>query len=125
MALDRRRFLQVTAAGMAASLTSTACAGERGEHSTALAQPALLAMLGHDRVRGIGAQYRAMVPRENSIKALQAAISKTHEKVLGIWDQSIEQQIHDDFAAGRVVIVGGWVLAVTEARQCALYSLSV
>jgi hypothetical protein len=31
--------------------------------------------------------------------------------------------IRDDFAAGRTVLVDGWVLSVTEARQAALYSL--
>ena len=29
-----------------------------------------------------------------------------------------------DFEAGRTVLVSGWVLSQTEARQCALYSLS-
>jgi hypothetical protein len=29
--------------------------------------------------------------------------------------------VQDDFANGRTVIVNGWVLARTEARQCALF----
>ena len=33
-------------------------------------------------------------------------------------------QVRDDFANGRTVLVNGWVLAVTEARQCALFSLA-
>jgi hypothetical protein len=31
--------------------------------------------------------------------------------------------IQRDFAEGRTVLLDGWVLSVTEARQCALYSL--
>jgi len=35
---------------------------------------------------------------------------------------SIDDRIRDDFGAGRTVVVDGWLLSVTEARQCALYS---
>jgi hypothetical protein len=31
--------------------------------------------------------------------------------------------VRGDFAHGRTVIVDGWILSVTEARQCALFSL--
>jgi hypothetical protein len=37
---------------------------------------------------------------------------------------SIDDQIRDDFTAGRTVVVDGWVLSVTEARQAALFSLA-
>lgn len=126
MTLDRRRFLQLTAAGTVASLTNSACARDAGEDAQALAQPALLEMLGADRAREIGTQYRAAVPRENTAAALRAAISSSqHQRFPWIGRGSIEEQIRDDFAAGRIVVVSGWVLSETEARQCALYSLSV
>ena len=32
--------------------------------------------------------------------------------------------VHDDFDDGRTVVVDGWILSATEARQCALYSLT-
>jgi hypothetical protein len=38
--------------------------------------------------------------------------------------KSIDDTVHEDFASGRTVVVDGWVLAVTEARQCALFSLA-
>ena len=126
MTLDRRRFLQLTAAGAVASLTDFACTRDNGEDAQALAQPALLEMLGPERAREIGTQYRAAVPRENTAAALRAAISSSqHQKFPWIGRRSIEDQIRDDFAAGRTVVVNGWVLSETEARQCALYSLSV
>ena len=124
MTLDRRRFLQVTAAGAVASLTGSACARDTAEDERALAKPALLEMLGPERAREIGAQYRATVPKENTVPALRAAISSSHNKFPWIGRRSIEDQIRDDFAAGRTVVVSGWVLSETEARQCALYSLS-
>jgi hypothetical protein len=36
----------------------------------------------------------------------------------------LEEKIVRDFAESRTVIVDGWVLSVTEARQCAAYSIS-
>ena len=126
MTLDRRGFLQLTAAGMVASLTNSACARDTGEDAQALAQPALVEMLGAERAREIGTQYRAAVPKENTAAALRAAISiSQHQRSPWIGRRSIEEQIRDDFAAGRTVVVAGWVLSETEARQCALYSLSV
>jgi hypothetical protein len=126
MTLDRRRFLQLSAAGVAASLTSSACGRDTGDDAQALAQPALVEMLGAERAREIGRQYRASVPGENTAAALRAAISSSqHQTFPWIGRQSIEETIRDDFYAGRTVVVSGWVLSETEARQCALYSLSV
>jgi hypothetical protein len=126
MTLDRRRFLQVAATGMVAGLTTSACARDTSEDASALGKPALVEMLGPERAREIGAQYRATVPRENTPAALRDAISGSqHRQFPWIKRQSIDEQVRDDFAAGRIVVVSGWVLSETEARQCALYSLSV
>ena len=126
MTPDRRRFLQLTAAGMVASMTSSACGRDATEDSRALARPELVDMLGAATVREIGKRYRADVPSENSAAALQAAISDTKSQEIRLlrggraW---IDDQVRDDFAEGRTLLVGGWVLSVTEARQCALFSL--
>jgi hypothetical protein len=126
MTLDRRRFLQLAATGMVAGLTTSACARDAGEDAIALGKPALLEMLGPERTREIGAQYRAAVPTGNTAANLRDAISSSqHHQFPWIRNRSIEEQIRDDFAAGRTVVVSGWVLSETEARQCALYSLSV
>jgi hypothetical protein len=130
MTLDRRRFLQLTAGGLAASLASlgsSACGRESGEDDErALAQPGLIEMLGAERVRRIGERYRSTVPSENSRAALRAAIAQSRRSgflLRRLRHRSIEQQVRDDFAAGRTVVVDGWVLSATEARQCALFSL--
>jgi hypothetical protein len=125
MTLDRRRFLQLTATGMVVSVTSSACTGDSGEDVRALARPELLSMLGTERVRELGLHYRAAVPKENTVPALRAAIADGRRRGLRFpWTRpSMEQQVRDDFAAGRTVLVEGWVLSATEARQCALFSL--
>ena len=109
--LDRRRFLQLTALAFAATIVDSGCsrAGDRG----ALDEPQLVEILGPERVRELGAHYRAAHPSENTDAALRAAIS-----------QGAASRYRDDFEAGRTVLVDGWVLSVTEARQAALFSLT-
>ncbi len=122
MMMDRRRFIEVTAVGMVAGVTGLACA-ETAEDVRALARPDVLEMLGAERTREIGARYRATVPAEQTVGDLHAAIMGSQRR--WHWGRSIRSLVHDDFEAGRTVLVGGWVLSQTEARQCALYSLSV
>jgi hypothetical protein len=123
--MDRRSFLQRTAAGLAAGLTTAACGNNVDDDFAELARPALVEMLGPERTRQVGTQYRTTVPRESTIAALREAISSSrHHAFPWLWNQSIDDRVRDDFAAGRVVVVSGWVLSETEARQAALYSLS-
>lgn len=126
MTIDRRQFLQFTAAGALAGLTSSACSTGEAADTRELARPELLGMLGADRVRELGLRYRHMVPAENREAALRAALS--HEPSQGLafpWTSRplMAQHVEDDFANGRTVLVNGWVLSATEARQCALFCL--
>jgi hypothetical protein len=127
MTIDRRQFLQLTAAGALAGLASGACANDEAGDTRAVAQPALLGMLGADRVRELGVRYRQMVPEENREAALRGAITDGGRRGLRFpWTSgpSLARQVRDDFAEGRTVLVNGWVLSATEARQCALFSLT-
>ena len=122
--LDRRRFLQFSGLGIIGFVADSACS-TTARDSDALDHSQLLAMLGADRVRQLGAHYRAATPSENTADRLRAAVSNGHPfriPLLGIG--SIDDQIRADFTAGRTVLVDGWVLSVTEARQAALFSLA-
>lgn len=81
-----------------------------------LGQPALCDMLGPSRVRELGMEYRRMASGESDVPSLSAAIQQKN-------NETLETGIRKDFATGQTVIVKGWVLSVTEARQCALFSL--
>jgi len=124
MALDRRNFLKLGASA-AIGLVSSACYGEHAE-ADALDRPNLLEMLGSDRVRSLGTRYLATVPGENSAQALRAAIAERRSSPLHVaWARtSVEDAVREDFADGRTVIIDGWVLSLTEARQCALFALA-
>ncbi len=124
MAMDRRRFLQLSAASVLVATTGTACRGDDIDQGT-LARPAVLALLGPVRVREIGVRYRQTVPAERAAPALRAALANDGDALRLPWSkrQSLAERISSDFAAGRTVVVNGWLLSTTEARQCALFSL--
>jgi len=127
--MDRRQFLDVTAtSALAAGLPSGGRATNAGAafNLHALAQPDLLPILGPEAVREIGVRYRELVPSENQLQALHAAILGTRPRSSPIpWlaGPSIGAMVAEDFAAGRTLVVQGWVLSTTEARQSALYSM--
>jgi hypothetical protein len=119
--IDRRRFLTLSSA-IGAGVATLACG--RASESNSLAQPDLLVALGPDAVRRLGQRYRASVPGESDAPQLNAAIqtSRPWTARIGLSHPAMADQIRDDFDAGRTVIVDGWLLSRTEARQCALYS---
>jgi hypothetical protein len=128
MAMNRRQFLRVGGtSAVAASLSGlpgASAAASFGLHT--LAQPDLLSILGPEVVRKIGLQYRTVVPAENQVQALHAAILAARpwtSRLLGFPRPRVADMVAADFARGRTIVVQGWVLAATEARQSALFSL--
>jgi hypothetical protein len=81
-------------------------------------------------LRIIGDSYRIMKPDENSkVKLLNEIKSGMHSIETGTFDSSnqameIEKNVEMDFKSEKLIVVKGWVLSETEARQCALLSLS-
>lgn len=91
----------------------------------ALARPRLLDML-HDSeiVRALGAKYREVVPAERDTPALtQAILGAAWPATPSALRQHMDERVQRDFDAGQTIRLDGWILSVTEARQCALYSL--
>ena len=81
-------------------------------------------------LKEIGSAYRKLVPAENEKQKLtDLLLSETDGKKLKASDSSaieelLTKKIHEDFIAQRTIIVKGWIISVTEARQCALFSLT-
>lgn len=128
MTFDRRQFLRVTATGTILGLLGAdrAFSASLARDSHALASPDLLAMLGASRVRAVGTRYRREHPVEATAPALRAALLdtlSTEGRASGVGVVPIAEVIRADFARGRTVVVDGWLLSLTEARQCALFSL--
>ena len=118
--LDRRQFLSAAAGGAALTLMGA----RRVQYDTAsdlhaISHPELLGALGANAVREIGEAYRTLVPAESDRASLETALRAE----LRAADSSNADPVRADFAAGRVIVVRDWVLSVTEARQCALFSV--
>jgi hypothetical protein len=124
MVMNRRNFLRVASAtALGAALSG--CAPDSTYDDRALARPELLAAVGADTVRAIGAKYRAAVRAEHDVASLRAAILQSRPwtaRFLGS-RVTIADQVRADFERRRTVVVDGWILSETEARQCAIASL--
>ncbi|HET6569469.1 MAG TPA: twin-arginine translocation signal domain-containing protein [Rhodothermales bacterium] len=127
--MDRRQFLQATSVGaVGLGLPAAAWFTDSDPSLQRLAEPELLYILGDpERVREIGTVYRMSVPHEGDAEALRDAIlagSEASGRVPEFTTSAhLRKQVSSDFAADRTVVINGWVLSVTEARQCALFSL--
>ena len=123
--MDRRHFLSLASIAALGALAS-GCAPGAGYDAESLARPALLDALGTEKVRAIGERYRETMRDERDARAIRAAILDSRPfgaRFLGAAAPPVAELVRADFANGRTVVVDGWVLAATEARQCALFSL--
>ena len=122
--LDRRHFLAGCLAGGGAALAALAVPDA--------ARAALLHPDGLDTHRLIGDWYLDRYPAERDVsvlaKALSAAIPGFSRSGAQADPQRLKAAIRaaraDDFARDDVVSIGGWLLARTECRLCALAALS-
>lgn len=129
--MQRRTFLWLSLTG-AASLTlpSLSCSNKNAGVQKTLAQPKVLFRFCDVKtIKEIGEKYRQLTPAENGADRLQEALlrtaggnGKTTPSDAALQTQ-MEQNIKKDFEANRIVRINGWILSVTEARQCALYSI--
>ena len=125
--MRRRDFIQLSAfAAAAISFPLLHSCNQSSEN--AIATPVFLSRLFDEQTIGdAGKAYIKNTPAENDEKKLIQLIGD-NGPILKSTDQNaihnfLDQKVKEDFATGNTVLVKGWVLSVTEARQCALYSL--
>ncbi|HET9826553.1 MAG TPA: hypothetical protein VFP87_14535 [Chitinophagaceae bacterium] len=131
--MKRRIFVKLAAATAASLyLPNLSCKSENDIVARTLSQPhALEHICDAETIREIGNAYQKLVPNENSkatlMRLLAANIdvypsdrSVDRELVSSVLDKRVRQ----DFQENRTMVVDGWILSVTEARQCALFSLT-
>ena len=96
-----------------------------------LAQPKLLSLLCDDRTIGmLGRAYLKLKPDESCCGTLSNDLlgNAAHDAGLqnldlSVVESQIEKKIKQDFDTNNIVILKGWVLSITEARQCAFFSI--
>lgn len=124
--MNRRGFLTNATVALAAGMVTTGCRSDAAYELQRIAKPLLLVAMGAAKVRDIGQRYMASTPAERDEGALVAAIEQSARQMVSLpWTPlpPLESLIADDFASGRTVLPGGWILSETEARQCALFAL--
>ena len=78
----------------------------------------------------IGIEYRKRVAAENDKQKLKELILTDNTgKKLATSDRSdieafINKKNQEEFSSYNTLIIKGWIISVTEARQCALFSLT-
>jgi hypothetical protein len=126
---SRRRFV-----GLAALVSGALWLGRSfgfaavPEADEKAAAASLLDALFRDRAsaRAIGRSYLALAapPEEQSIAGLLRALFPAGVGDARALESHVAAAVRRDFAAGRVVTIGGWMLCRTEARLCALAALA-
>ncbi|MDE3213611.1 MAG: hypothetical protein KGM98_10285 [Bacteroidota bacterium] len=130
--MQRRQFIYLSAMGaVAVTLPLFNCNTPVTDLEKVLSVPHILSeLVGRDTVLEIGTAYGQLFPGEYKVKALDGILrgvapgspiqaTTAPEKVMSLLDQNIKEE----FTEGKTLVIRGWVLTVTEARQCALYSL--
>lgn len=114
MKLGRRQFLSVLAGlGPMHFLHSSALANDAAEPINSGVAPS---------VRRLGQAYLRQRPEEASRALLLRELRRDLDHIDSADDlkKGFRVRISDDFAAGRTIMLDGWVLSVTECRLCAL-----
>jgi len=127
--MNRKSFIFLTVAGVATlAIPIAGCRHYSDALVNTLGRPDFLGHICDAKtIDEIGSAYRNATPDESRMAGLIELLLKDMQRAGD--DPRLAQQIKDrvrqDFAANDVVIVKGWVLSRTEARQCALYSFSL
>ena len=131
--MKRKTFIYLSVTGaVATGLSSLYCHKPAGHWKTILGQPEFLSHICDAKtILGIGNAYRLLVPTETKADQLVDLLmtNKDGNSISGTQDSSsiiafVNQNMEKDFKTGETIVVSGWVLSVTEARQCALFSLA-
>lgn len=88
-----------------------------------------------DMMKRIGLKYQEQFPLESNEKTLYELLlepkfnrveskgSSISFESISSTELSLKNSIKDDYLANNLIIIDGWILSRTEARQCALYEI--
>ncbi len=129
----RRTFVELTSMAFAGSVVSfVGCTSSPTHLERILSLPSALAAIHNpETIAALGESYRISVPDEDNLEQLRNMLlldvkdnviaEDTDDATL---KQLLEERVKSDFDQGETVILDGWILSKTEARQCALFSLT-
>lgn len=114
--MKRRDFILVTISASLAFNQGCLRRNRSDGQVAGVSPPMFLTIICDDKeLLAIGEAYLNQHPEEASKDNLASLLPTA---------SLLSTRIQTDFQTGNTVVVKGWVLSLTEARQCALYSLS-
>jgi len=122
--MQRRTFIHLSAY-TALALTLPFTEGCSPSPETIASRPFIFSQLADKTtIAEAGAAYRKQFPKENDKTILSnLLIGMPPPQDKSAIEKQLDNHVLDDFKTGKTITVAGWVLSVTEARQCALYSI--
>ena len=131
--MKRKTFIRLaTTASVALYLPNIRCGPKSKPFTKILAHPEALQHLCDSKtIQEIGEAYQKQAEYENDETVLIKLLStdKQGKPIIETTDNTfiasiLRQKIQQDFQQNKIVVVNGWVLSLTEARQCALFSIT-
>ena len=124
--MKRSEFILLTGMGISAiTIPIYSCTFSAPEQEQLLAEPELLSHIWDTTtISDIGETYRKQFSDENSELRLTEILSNYSSTESTTTIDLLRQQILDDYRQENTVMIDGWILSRTEARQCALFSLT-
>jgi hypothetical protein len=121
--MKRRDFVITAAAGIAAvTIPSYYYFFRDDRKSTEIyLSNSLMLILDPEQISALGKIYLDSFPKENHERTLLRYLKKD-SAANGNIEKSLEENIVSDFRSGNTIMLDGWILSMTEARQCALFS---
>jgi len=131
--MNRKKFLIISALAVAAISVPVAIkySHRRKVRNKPLEQPKILGNFCNEKdIQEIGIDYRKQNPDESQKQQLMELllkndagkkISPSNNAEVSDW---LDQKTELEFKNDKTIVVAGWVISVTEARQCALFSLA-
>ncbi|MEP6514429.1 MAG: hypothetical protein ABJA79_11200, partial [Parafilimonas sp.] len=127
--MKRRNFIVLSALTAATvSIPFLNCNSHDPELDKKLAIPQTLSqILDQNTIKAIGKTYGTSHPDEYSLRPLEQQLKKNSEGKSVSSNASakdiysfLDKNIQNDFESGNTIVLNGWVLSLTEARQCAI-----
>jgi len=122
--MERRKFLVSIAGVTVLTLSGAVYYKSRPiKYDMLIIEPQLLSHIWDtDTITSVGNSYISQTPEENSenelAKVLLENMSGEPEEIAN----SLKEKVASDFENGNIVMIDGWILSRTEARQCGLIS---
>jgi hypothetical protein len=123
--MERRTFVRLSAyTALALTLPfADGCKSNSGD--APWAQPLVFSHIADIKtINETGRAYRKMmISEDNKATLTQLLTAQNTLTEKAAIQASLDNRVKSDFKSGKIVTISGWVLSVTEARQCALFSI--